>query len=136
MINLTILDSPDLIVCDTFEFFTNHITIGNVSCDINIDDSKLFRHHLTIELTPDGKLVLEPGPRVQNYYINGKITKTKSTLRPKQTVQIGETIFIITSYQYEKENNIKSLRDEKLVSLSKSQSEKWKLVEKIKAEMQ
>lgn len=136
MISLTILTSPDLIICESLEFFKNHITMGNKNCDINISDPEILRHHLTIEILPENKLIIEPGRNIKNYFIDGKITTSKSTVRVKQQIQIGSTTFIVNSYQFELEENIKSLRDKELISLSENKNEKWELIEKIKAILQ
>lgn len=131
MIKIEILSSPDFFICEEIVFHKNTINLGKKESDINIDDSDLKNHHLSIEVTSNNQLIVEPGSKVKSYFLNKKITTTKMKIGPQDEITIGKTKIKVIEFKYQSHFDIKKERDQKIQDLSQGNTDKWKVIEKL-----
>jgi hypothetical protein len=91
MINISINICPDSDYVGKVTFHKDLIYIGNnLSADLYIPDNKIITNHLFLEII-DNKLIAHSHKKVENFWVNGKRTKSFKFLNIGDKIEIGES---------------------------------------------
>ncbi len=130
MIKFEIIESPDLEVLSTFEYFHNLIYIGRTTGNLTIQDPALLKSHLMIEVV-DQDVIVHPQKEVEFYLINGKRSTTPRKLRAGEIVTIGSTKMKLISFEETPAFSKKNILNQKLNELIESGSQKLPVIEAL-----
>lgn len=96
-LKITSSNNPDII--GEHIYYLSEIYLGKSKGHILIFDPKLFDYHFRLETFSDG-IICDCHPDVEYYLINGKRSEGKNKISPKETIQIGETIFFVEKFEH------------------------------------
>ncbi len=130
MIKFEIIESPDLEVLSTFEYFHNLIYIGRTSGNLTIQDPGLLKSHLMLEVV-DQEMIVHPQKEVEYYLINGKRATTPRRVKPGEVVSIGSTKIKLISFDETPAFSKKNILNQKLNELIENGSQKLPVVEAL-----
>lgn len=82
---------------DTVEVTGSHFVVGrDEACDLRIDDERASRRHAAFEALPDGRAALRDLGSSNGTYVDGQLITAPIVLEGNETIQIGNTILIVT----------------------------------------
>lgn len=130
MIHFEIIQSPDLNVKTSFQYFKNEVYIGSKALDLAIADPGIRDCHLLIEV-PEKDLLVHPQKDVEFYLINGKRATTIRKIKTGDTVTFGNTTLKIIAFEHTFRASKKDILNEKLAQLIEQQSRRISVIEMI-----
>ncbi len=99
MIEITVLNSPDIFMLGTYFYHKNSVIIGKERGDLLIDDDKIINNHLKIEVKNDSILIFK-NSKVEFYHINEKYTDSAYPLSVGDKIKIGDTVIVLKNFKY------------------------------------
>lgn len=130
MIQIEILESPDINLLSTFKFFQNELYLGRNSGNIHIEDPSLLDSHLMIEVV-EKDLLVHPQKDVSSYLIDGKRASNIRKVKIGQLITIGHTKIKICGFELTEFKTKKQILDEKLAFLAENNSTRMPVIEKL-----
>lgn len=130
MIHFEIIQSPDLNVKTTFQYFKNEIYLGSNALDLTIVDPGIKASHLLIEV-PERDLLIHPQKDVEYYLLNGKRSTAIRKIKAGDTITFGNTTLKIIAFEHTIRASKKEILNEKLAQLIEQGSGRLPVIEKI-----
>ena len=130
MIQFKITCSPDQNVINTFKFFQNQIYIGQARGNLRINDSKLSKSHVMIEVV-EKDLIIHPQKDVSHYLINGKRATQIRKIKAGDIITIGDTVLEMLAFEETVVPGKKEILETKIKILIKENSSRLSVVEEL-----
>ncbi len=133
MIEIEVIESPDIISIGPRNFFFNTILIGKDSGDVLINEEQILDPHLTIEIRPDINLSYQ-SPDVPFYHLNNKRVSGPQKIKKNDVIKIENSVLKIINLTYENYNTQEEtdIFNKKLLEVKDKDPELFKVYEIIK----
>jgi hypothetical protein len=130
MINIEVIESPDMDVIAPFKYFQNQIYIGKTVGDLWINDNELFPAHIFLEVM-GSDLLIHPQKDVEHYLLNGKRSSSIRKLKVNDVITIGKTTFKVLSFSQTITESKQEILDKKLDKLISEDSLRLPVIESL-----
>lgn len=130
MIHFEIIQTPDINVKASFQYFKNEVYLGSNALDLVIHDPGIKSTHLMIEI-PEKELLVHPQKGVEYYLINGKRATSIRKIKINDTISFGNTVLKIIAFSRTNYPSKKEILDQKLNQLIEEGSTRLPAIEMI-----
>jgi len=129
MIEIEITKSVDIDFLGKWQFHKNNIYIGYPLADVAYPPIDLSYAFL-IEVLPEAIQVI-PHPKLEFWLLNSKRSTQQRTIKIGDSLKVGDLEFKITQAQFEETFSKKTVLDERLKDLVKTEDESLMLISLI-----